>query len=148
MFTFSASTLLLTAMSSLSLIMAISGQATAADLTVNITEINKGKGHVMVGLYSGADDFTQGKTVFGTRVKATNEQEKVIFKDLPAGDYAIKLYQDENSNDKLDFNFMGIPTEGYGFSNNVGRFGSPDYQEAKFIVSNEAEKKEIQIELF
>ena len=123
----------------------MSGQAIAADLTVNITEINKGKGHVMVGLYSGEEGFIQGKAISGSSVKANNEQEKVTFKDLPAGDYAVKLYQDENSNDKLDFNFIGLPKEGYGFSNNVGRFGSPDYQEAKFTVT---EKTEIHIELF
>ena len=145
MITFSASSLALAAISSLSLIMMISQQVSAADLTVNISEVSQGKGHVMVGLYSGIEAFEQGKTSFGSRVKANNEQEQVIFKDLPAGEYAIKIYQDENSNQKLDFNFIGIPKEGYGYSNNVGRFGRPAYQEAKFTVE---EKTEIQIELF
>jgi uncharacterized protein (DUF2141 family) len=144
-FTISVSGLVLAAISSLSLILALSQQANAAELTVNISEVNLGKGHVMVGLYSGTEAFTQGKASFGSRVKASNEQEQVVFKDLPVGDYAIKIYQDENSNQKLDFNFMGIPKEGYGFSNNVGRFGRPAYQEAKFTVE---EKTEIQIELF
>lgn len=143
--TFSASSLILAAISSLSLIAVISQPAIAADLTVNISDVNQGKGHVMVGLYSGEEAFNQGKTSFGSRVKADNEQEQVVFKDLPAGEYAIKIYQDENSNQKLDFNFIGIPKEGYGFSNNVGRFGSPKYQETKFRVE---EKTEIQIELF
>jgi len=145
MITFSASSLALAAISSLSLIMMMSQQAAAADLTVNISEVSQGKGHVMVGLYSGTEAFSAGKASFGSRVKASNEQEQVIFKDLPAGEYAIKIYQDENSNQKLDFNFMGIPKEGYGYSNNVGRFGRPAYQEAKFTVE---EKTEIQIELF
>ncbi|PKI18145.1 hypothetical protein CXF71_00705 [Colwellia sp. 12G3] len=120
-------------------------QAVAAELTINISDVNQGKGHVMVGLYSGSEAFSQGKASFGSRVKADKTQEQVVFKDLPAGEYAIKIYQDENSNQKLDFNFIGIPKEGYGFSNNVGRFGSPNYQEAKFTVK---EKTEIQIELF
>ena len=142
---FSVSSLALAAINSLALIAVMIQQAHAADLTVNISDINQGKGHVMVGLYSGPEAFNQSKTSFGSRVKADSEQEQVIFKDLPAGEYAIKIYQDENSNQKLDFNFIGIPKEGYGFSNNVGRFGSPNYQEAKFIVE---EKTEIQIELF
>lgn len=145
MITFSVSSLVLAAISSLSLIIMMSQQVAAADLTVSISEVNQGKGHVMVGLYAGSEEFTQGKASFGSRVKAENEQEQVVFKDVPAGEYAIKIYQDENSNQKLDVNFMGIPKEGYGFSNNVGRFGSPDYQEAKFMVE---EKTEIQIELF
>ena len=143
--TFSASSLILAAISSLSLMVVMSQQAVAADLTVNISDVSQGKGHVMVGLYSGAEAFNQGKASFGTRVKADNEQEQVVFKDLAAGEYAIKIYQDENSNQKLDFNFIGIPKEGYGYSNNVGRFGRPKYQEAKFTVE---EKTEVQIELF
>jgi uncharacterized protein (DUF2141 family) len=145
MITFSASSLVLVAISSLALIAVMGQQAVAADLTVNISDVNQGKGHVMVGLYSGSEAFSQGKVSFGSRVKADKAQEQVVFKDLPAGEYAIKIYQDENSNQKLDFNFIGIPKEGYGFSNNVGRFGSPNYQEAKFTVE---EKTEIQIELF
>jgi len=144
-FTFSASSLVLAAINSLSLLIVMSQQASAADLTVNISEVNQGKGHLMVGLYAGNEAFTQGKASFGSQVKASSEQTQVIFKDLPEGEYAVKIYQDENSNQKLDFNFMGIPKEGYGYSNNVGRFGRPEYQEAKFNV---AEKTEIQIELF
>jgi len=142
---FSVSSLALAAINSLALIAVMSQQAHAADLTVNISDVSQGKGHIMVGLYSGPDAFNQGITSFGSRVKADNEQEKVVFKDVPAGEYAIKIYQDENSNQKLDFNFIGIPKEGYGYSNNVGRFGRPEYQEAKFTVE---EKTEIQIELF
>ncbi|WP_198559795.1 DUF2141 domain-containing protein [Colwellia sp. 12G3] len=145
MITFSASSLVLATISSLSLIAVMGQQAVAAELTINISDVNQGKGHVMVGLYSGSEAFSQGKASFGSRVKADKTQEQVVFKDLPAGEYAIKIYQDENSNQKLDFNFIGIPKEGYGFSNNVGRFGSPNYQEAKFTVK---EKTEIQIELF
>lgn len=145
MLTFSVSGLVLAAISSLSLIAVMSQQAVAADLTVNISEVNQGKGYVMVGLYAGAEAFNQGKASYGSSVKAGKEKEQVVFKDVPAGEYAIKVYQDENSNQQLDFNFIGIPKEGYGFSNNVGKFGSPQYQEAKFTVE---EKTEIQIELF
>ncbi len=141
----SLSSLLLTMAGSVSTLALISQSAIAADLTVNISEINQGKGHVLVGLYSDEQAYNQGKATFGSQVKATNEQEQVIFKDVPDGDYAIKVYQDENSNQKLDFNVMGIPKEGYGFSNNVGMFGSPGYQEAKFSVK---ENTEIAIELF
>ncbi len=141
----SVTSLALAAISSLSLLITMNQQAVAADLTVDISEVNQGKGHVMVALYSGSEDFKQGKVSFGTRVKAENEQEQVIFKDVPEGDYAIKIYQDENSNQKLDFNMIGIPKEGYGFSNNVGRFGAPSYQEAKFTV---VEKTTIKVELF
>ncbi len=145
MITFSLSSVLLTIVGSMATLVLISQSVIAADLTVNISEVNQGKGHVLVGLYSGEQAYIQGKTSFGSRVKATNEQEQVVFKDVPDGEYAIKIYQDENSNQKLDFNIMGIPKEGYGYSNNVVMFGTPDYQEAKFIIKD---KTEIAIELF
>ena len=41
------------------------------------------------------------------------------FNDIPPGTYAIAVFHDENANGKLDKNFLGIPCEGYGASNNV-----------------------------
>ena len=42
----------------------------------------------------------------------------VIWEDLPPGDYGVAAIHDENSNAKLDRNFIGIPKEGFGFANN------------------------------
>ena len=53
--------------------------------------------------------------------------------ELPDGIYAIGLYVDSNKNEKLDTNFLGIPTEQFGFSNNAkGRFGPPSFESASF----------------
>ena len=59
------------------------------------------------------------------------------FKNLSEGDYAIKLYHDENDNGLLDTNLVGLPSEGYGFSNNAGRYGPASYEVAKFAVSQD-----------
>ena len=67
----------------------------------------------------------------------TGETVRVIFANLEAGDYAVMLFHDANSNGELDSNMLGIPSEGYGFSNNVGRFGKPDFEEAMFTVTGE-----------
>ncbi len=57
------------------------------------------------------------------------------FDNLPVGTYAIAIFHDSNNNKKLDKNWVGIPKEGYGFSNNVfGTFGPPSFQEASFKV--------------
>jgi len=58
--------------------------------------------------------------------------------ELLFGEYAIAVYHDKNVNGKLDSNFLGIPKEAYGFSNNArGRFGPASWKDAHFIV-NEA----------
>ena len=43
---------------------------------------------------------------------------RVSITDLPFGTYALAIYQDVNSNGKIDKNLIGIPTEPYAFSNN------------------------------
>jgi len=142
---YSATSLLMAAIGSLSMIALLSQHAVAADLTVNISDIEQGKGHVLVALYADKESYTSGKANFSSKVKAEHEHETLVFENLPDGEYAIKMYQDENDNNKLDFNMMGIPKEGYGFSNNVGMFGAPEYVEAKFTIK---ENTAIKIELF
>ena len=56
--------------------------------------------------------------------------------DLPDGSYAIALYIDLNGNKKIDKNFLGIPKEQYGFSNNaMGTLSAPTFEQAQFIVA-------------
>ena len=142
---FSATGLVLAAVSSLSMIILLSQHAVAANLTVNVSDVEKGKGHLMIALYKYEEDYKSGKASFHTKVAALNGKETAVFENLPDGEYAIKMYQDENDNNKMDFNMMGIPKEGYGFSNNVGMFGAPEYTEAKFSVK---ESTAIEIDLF
>jgi uncharacterized protein (DUF2141 family) len=55
--------------------------------------------------------------------------------NLPRGEYAVKVFHDENGNDQLDTRMFGIPAERYGFSNNVrGTLGPPDYSDARFVL--------------
>ena len=49
---------------------------------------------------------------------------------VPSGRYAISVFQDSNGNRQLDSNFLGIPTEKYGFSGNGGQFGPPSFDAA------------------
>ena len=63
---------------------------------------------------------------------------KEVYKDrfeIPAGTYAISLFVDSNENQEFDTNFLGLPTEQYGFSNNaMGTFGPPKFEPASFIL--------------
>ena len=135
----------ITSIASLSTLFLISHSTSAAELTVNVKEIGDNKGHLMVALFSGQASYTSGKSQWTSKVKVGNSQEVVTFSDLPDGEYAIKLFHDTNDNQKLDFNMIGIPKESYGFSNNVGQFGQPDYKEASFTVK---ENTTIDINLF
>jgi uncharacterized protein (DUF2141 family) len=59
----------------------------------------------------------------------------VTIDSLPPGDYAFGIFHDENQNNEIDKNWMGIPSEGFAFSNNaMGSFGPPSYTQAKFTI--------------
>jgi uncharacterized protein (DUF2141 family) len=103
-------------------------------LTVNIEKIKEDKGVVLVALFSEANQFL--KTPFkGQEAAISGSSATVSFENLPAGVYAVSVIHDKNTNGKLDSNFMGIPKEGFGFSNNAKvAFGPPKFEEASFKV--------------
>jgi uncharacterized protein (DUF2141 family) len=56
-----------------------------------------------------------------------------VFQKVPAGTFGISAFHDENSNGKLDSNFVGMPTEDYCASRDArGTFGPPSFDDAKF----------------
>jgi uncharacterized protein (DUF2141 family) len=70
-------------------------------------------------------------------VAITKQVAHAVFNHIPAGTYALFVFHDANSNNKMDRNFIGIPKEGYGASQNRLPFASaPSYNDNKFIVEN------------
>ena len=66
----------------------------------------------------------------------SNNKSVIAIKDLKPGKYAFKFFHDENNDEKLNTNFMGIPKEGYGFSNNAkGKFGPPSFDKMIFDLA-------------
>ena len=110
-------------------------QEETADLTINIAGLNSDKGTLLIGLYNNKDTFLK-KHFKGDVVKIKDKKSLVIFKDLPKGEYAVSFVHDENNNNKMDTNFMKIPKEDYGCSNNArGFMGPPKYNDAKFQLT-------------
>ena len=69
-----------------------------------------------------------------------NAQHLRIDTDLPPGIYAVTVYQDLNSNHKLDHNLVGVPREPLGASNNPpARFGPPHFSECSFHLGGTAQ---------
>ena len=108
------------------------------DITVKINNLDSNKGQVYIALYDSQASFLR-KGIKATRSQIENKSCEVIFKDVPQGTYAISIYHDENSNNKMDSNFLGIPKEDYGCSNNArGFMGPPKWKDAKFEVKNKS----------
>lgn len=115
------------------------------NVTVNILNLNSNNGKVFVGLYKTKESFlNKGYKYLSTEIK--NNTSTVTFKDVPNGVYAISMYHDENDNDKMDSNFLGIPKEDYGCSNNAkGFMGPPKWEDAKFVVANKSITQNIKL---
>lgn len=103
-------------------------------LEVTISNIRVTKGSIRLALYSGPADFMK-KHKAVREVAVNGPTLNMVFENLEPGEYAISCYHDINDNKKLDSNFMGIPREPYGFSNNArGTFGPPGFDDAQFTV--------------
>lgn len=117
----------------------------AHQLTVSVSNIKNIKGDLLVAVYDKAEHYNSNSNwVAVKKTKVAAEAMSLDFTDLPTGDYAVKLFQDENENNQIDMDAMGIPTERYGFSNNGGSYGPPSFDEAKVVV-DKATEIEIQL---
>ncbi len=114
--------------------------AQKTNIKVNVENVKNADGKIMIALYNSEETYM--KTLFkGDEPKAKEGTVVGEFKDVPFGTYAVAVFHDENENKKLDTNFMGIPKEAYGFSNNASGFmGPPSFKDAAFKVNGSAEK--------
>jgi uncharacterized protein (DUF2141 family) len=116
-------------------------------LEVKIANIKNDKGDILIGLYSDGQNFPR-KTSDGRIVKASKDGVIVEFHDLKPGPYAVSVLHDENSNKDMDQSKIGIPKEGYGFSNNAkGSLGPPSFNKAKFQLLPGQKNTAISIDL-
>jgi uncharacterized protein (DUF2141 family) len=117
------------------------------NLEVKIDNIKNDNGDILIGLYSNSHNFPR-KVSDGRIVKASKEGVIVAFHDLKPGPYAISVMHDENSNKDMDQNKIGIPKEGFGFSNNARiSLGPPSFEKVKFEIQPGTKDTRISIDL-
>jgi uncharacterized protein (DUF2141 family) len=110
----------------------------AATLNIEIRDVNVASGKLMIKLVDSQEGYSDKAKPVDSRmleITATGDV-KVSFENLKPGTYAVMIMHDENSNGKLDSNILGIPKEGYGFSNNPQVMRQPTFDEAKFDVKD------------
>ncbi len=104
-----------------------------SSLTIEIVNLENNKGLVIVDLLDKNE-----KSVKDQSSEIADNKCTIVFKDLQDDQYAIRFFHDENRNEELDTNILGIPKEGFGFSNDaMGRFGPKDFSEWLFDVSGD-----------
>ncbi|WP_297705799.1 DUF2141 domain-containing protein [uncultured Eudoraea sp.] len=110
-------------------------------LSVDVTGVKSNSGSVLVAVYDSSDNFLDSDKMFsGGSSKAQLGNTWVIIDDLPDGEYALAIFHDEDGDDELNTNWIGIPKEPICFS--IGKmktFGPPKYQECAFKVEGDKE---------
>lgn len=112
-------------------------------LTVHVSALKNHRGQVIIDIFDNDTGYPMKTENAILRKKITIPADgNVVFHidDLEDGEYAFALIHDENKNDKLDVNFIGIPKEGAGASNNAkGLMSPPGYEDARFSFNKSTE---------
>ena len=115
----------------------MNAQSTTHKLYVKVNNIKEPGGSVRLVIYDTPESFLVKKKVYKyTQAIAVGNSSEVNFEfDLPVGVYAAGCYHDVNDDHHMDVNYLGIPTEAYGVSNNPKvKWRKPTFQEAMVDV--------------
>ena len=115
----------------------IAASAAAADLEVTVSGMRSTEGHARVAVHKRVSGvaFPEGGVVAAIWRPADTGKIRFVFTGLAPGDYAVAAFHDADADGKLAQNIVGMPTEGFGFSNGaVGFMGPPGFDEAAVTV--------------
>jgi uncharacterized protein (DUF2141 family) len=114
----------------------VSAQAPCSVIHVKILNIRNNKGSIACALFESPEGFPKKFLHFATNimiVKIRESEASCYFTNIPPGNYAMAVIHDENMNGKLDTNWLGIPKEGFGFSNQAkALLSAPSFSAASF----------------
>jgi uncharacterized protein (DUF2141 family) len=116
-------------------------QSSCPGIHVKILDIRNSKGAVACALFESSEGFPTEYLRSATNImviKVRDKQARCDFEDIPPGTYALAVVHDENMNGILDVNWMKVPKEGYGFSNDAkALLGAPSFSAASFVYDGQ-----------
>ena len=126
-----------------------SGICQQNNISITVTNIRSDRGLIRLALYDHEDQFPNDPAHSFDFNKTLDEEGclEITLLDIPPGTYAISILDDEDENDRMNYNILRMPKEGYGFSNNVKpKLKSPPFEECCFRVDTEITYLEIQVQ--
>ncbi len=122
-------------------------QVSTSPIDIHLSNIRNAEGYIYIFIYTYKNQYPYEpyKYYKVAKNKINNGHLTARISNLNiGGNCAISLIDDENSNEDLD-RWLGLPTEGYGFSNNVTPlFSLPDYED---LIINLSTKKTLNIKV-
>lgn len=113
-------------------------QGGKATLVIHVQGVSPKGGILRLGLYDEASyPHDDAKPVASADVKAQGPQTTITLSDIPPGTYAIQTFQDFNANGEMDYTWIGLPQEPYGFSRDARPvLSKPGFDKTRFQVQD------------
>ena len=124
-------------------------QPPAAGLEIVFTNIKTAKGQIYVAVYDNSGNYMNTNKARSKRILPVSAKGTITcsFPELGSGTYAVSCFHDVNGNGQMDTNFLGIPSEPYGASNNARpKFRAPNWEETRFELKNNSGVLSIRLE--
>jgi uncharacterized protein (DUF2141 family) len=131
-----------TSVAALSFMAFMAGAAASAEpvqrgIRVEMRGIRNSTGAVACALFEAPEGFPTEFSLMMVRVRGA--KATCSFEQIPPGTYALAVIHDENRDGKLATDWMGLPREGYGFSNDAkGTLGAPAFEAASFSYNGQS----------
>ncbi len=117
----------------MSVLLAAALAQAAGSITFEVSNVRNARGHVLVAVCP-QGKFLKEDCAYNGTASARAGTVTVVVPNVPPGDYAAQAFHDENNNENVDQNFIGIPKEGVAFSRDARMsFGPPKWSSAHFI---------------
>lgn len=125
----------------------VPASAKSGQLVIKATGFKNDKGQALFAVVDSPEayDAIGEKALAKSKQKITAGKAQASF-SLPYGWYVVSVVHDENKNLKLDANFLGLPQEPYGFSNNPKGIGKPIFDAVKFKLNSSPKTIEVIVE--
>ena len=103
-------------------------------IAIVVSGLRSDDGMVRGALFASPTGWTErGREVATCRGRITNGRARCVFRDVAPGTYAVAFVHDENGNGDMDRNAIGLPQEGFGFTNDAPTgLGPPSFESASF----------------
>jgi uncharacterized protein (DUF2141 family) len=121
------------------------------NVSIRVDGLKNQKGQICFSIFSSSQGFPSDskRALKAQCVKVTEIPQIVTFPKLKAGNYAVAIFHDANGDNKLNTNALGIPTEGFGFSQNPKVLtGAPKFGDSSVFVVGSSTNIEIQLQYF
>jgi len=124
------------------------GDVLAQNTQIIVTGIRSPKGQVIVSIFKDEKGYEEEKPFKSIPFdkKALNSGKLVLECSLEPGTYGITLLDDENKNGKMEKTFIGVPKEGFGFSNFfMEKLKKPSFSDFKTNIKSKGNRLEIKV---